>query len=374
MPRTFGIEEEFFLVNPQTATLATVPPGLLEHVQGEDLAGATLVPELLGSQVELVSGICTTASDALESLLMGRRKLQEACAGAGLVPVATGTPPFLPGETEISEGQRYEDIQHFVPGIVREHYINGLHIHVHIPDAESGLQAMNVLRPWLPALTAIGANSPVWNGELSGFESWRMVHYRRWSVIGVPPAFDSMDHYQRLRRIMLNSGALLDAGHIGWAVRLSEHNPTIEVRAADEQLTAGESVAIAMLVRALVDTGLAQGRMAKTVEDRLLDLGLWHASKMGMSGPLFDAGTETRLEPEQVLRQLLDYAGEHLANNGDLDFVQSYFARIASVGNGAQRQRASWARGGGPALVQDAQQEFARRNDAGLPHQPVTGW
>ncbi|RKS22039.1 carboxylate-amine ligase [Arthrobacter sp. AG1021] len=370
MPRTFGIEEEFFLVNPQTATLATVPPGLLGDLQGENLAGATLVPELLRPQVELVSGICTRASDALESLLLGRQKLQEACAGAGLAAVATGTPPFLPGATEVSEGQRYEDIRQFVPGIVREHYINGLHIHVHIPDAPTGLQAMNVLRPWLPALTAIGANSPVWNGELSGFESWRMVHYRRWSVIGVPPAFDSMEHYQRMRRIMLDSGALLDAGHIGWAVRLSERNPTIEVRTADGQLTADESVAIAMLVRALVDTGLAQGGVAKTVEDRLLDLGLWHASKMGLSGPLFDAGTETRLEPEQVLGQLLDYAGEHLADNGDLDFVQNYFARITSVGNGAQRQRASWARGGGTALVHDAQQEFARETISELRSNP----
>ena len=360
MPRTFGIEEEFFLVNPTTSALATAPNGLLADLQDQDLAGATFVPELFSSQVELVSGICTQASDAVDSLLMGRQKLQEACAGAGLAPVATATPPFLPDAAVLSAGQRYKDIHQFVPAIAREHYINGLHIHVHIPDAKTGLQALNALRVWLPGLTAMAANSPVWNGELSGFESWRMVHYRRWSVFGIPPAFDSVEDYQRMRRIMLDSGALPDAGHIGWGVRLSERNPTIEIRAADEQLTAGDSVAIALLIRALVDTGLARGGKAAALEDRLLDLGLWHASKMGLAGPQFDAATGGQLEPGQLLARMLDYSGDQLANNGDLEFVQSYFERLAVRGNGAQRQRASWERGGAEALIQDAQRVFGQ--------------
>lgn len=90
---------------------------------------------------------------------------------------------------------------------------------------------------------------------------------------------------------------MLDAGHIGWAVRLSERHPTLEIRVADTQLTAGISVAIAVLLRAIIDTGLAGDPDPAAVDDSLLDLGLWHASKMGPRGPHYDASTGQGLPP-----------------------------------------------------------------------------
>lgn len=148
-------------------------------------------PELLASQIALVSGICERGDEAFEAILARRQDMNRVCGDYGLLPLAIGPPPVLPRQRVITEGPRYEQIQQFVPGIAREHYLNGLDIHIHGPDVDSGVKAMNLVRRWLPAIAAIGANWPLWDGELTGCESWRMVQYRRWSVAGIPPVFHS---------------------------------------------------------------------------------------------------------------------------------------------------------------------------------------
>ena len=53
---TFGIEEEFFLVHPRSRTLATSVPRSLLHACRRRY-GDAVAPELLHSQIELVSPV-----------------------------------------------------------------------------------------------------------------------------------------------------------------------------------------------------------------------------------------------------------------------------------------------------------------------------
>ena len=63
--------------------------------------------------------------------------------------------------------------------------------------------ALNGLRRWLPVLTALDSNSPFWKGADSGFASRRNIHYRPWSVHGIPPRFaDALDCERRMRLIL----------------------------------------------------------------------------------------------------------------------------------------------------------------------------
>ncbi|MEG0214244.1 MAG: YbdK family carboxylate-amine ligase [Glutamicibacter sp.] len=360
MTRTFGIEEEFFLVDPETAAPVPMADELSAQLLGLELPGTTVHRELLASQLEIVTGICTSAQEAVEALVLRRAAIERICREHQVLPFASGTALGLPSTTEFTKGQRYATIHEFVPGIAREHFINGLHIHVHVPDAAAGVRALNALRGWLPLIAGMGANSPIWNGEPTGFASWRTVHYRRWSAAGIPPAFATAQEYQQRIEDMITSGALLDPGHIGWFARLSVNHPTIEVRAADTQMAAGESVALALLIRAIVDTASATQNPASTAASEVLDLGLWQAAKSGVEGTYFDSEARTSVPAKAMIQRVLDYAGRQLQRNGDEQFVADYLDSLANLGNGATRQLESWNQGGAKQVVADAAKLFAQ--------------
>jgi carboxylate-amine ligase len=360
MTRTFGIEEEFFLVDPETAVPIPMSDELSSQLLGQELDGTTVHRELLASQLEIVTGICTSAGQALTALAARRAAIMRTCQEHGVAAFASGTPLLLPETAHFTAGERYAKIHEFVPGIAREHFINGLHIHVHVPDAEAGVRALNALRGWLPLLTGMTANSPFWNGELTGFESWRAVHYRRWSASGILPAFESAEAYGNHVSAMVASGALLDPGHLGWFARLSVNHPTIEVRAADTQMKASDSVALALLIRAIVDTAAATPHPIELRSSESLDLDLWHSAKEGMDGTYFDPASNTRISAKTMLEAVLDYACKQLHRNGDEEFVVSYLASLANRGGGARRQRESWQQGGAKQVVVDAAGLFTR--------------
>ncbi|GAA1406633.1 putative glutamate--cysteine ligase 2-3 [Glutamicibacter uratoxydans] len=359
MERTFGLEEEYFFVDRESYLPTPIPASLRRELSAMHVLGTSVQTELLECQLEVVTDVFLRRGDALEALVERRQKIDAVCRKVGYLLLAVGTPVMLPTQITVTDSGRYDQIHHFVPGIVREHYINGLHIHLGIPDDLAGIRVMNGLRIWLPKLAAITANSPLWDGQLSGFESWRTVHYRRWSVIGIPPFFANVGDYRTHRHDLLASAALLDSGHIGWAVRLSEHHPTVEVRVADSQMTAGESVAFALLVRAIADTILENHQQVFVPHEELLNLSLWQAAKSGLAGPHFDSLTGRLLDAAEIVSSLLQFAGPKLDFYGDFDFVQTYLTFWQRQGNGAQRQRLSWDNGGAVCVVEESAKRFA---------------
>lgn len=87
---------------------------------------------------------------------------------------------------------------------------------------------------------------------------------------------------------VLASDVVLDAGHISWGARLSTHYPTVEVRVTDAQMSASNTVLIALIVRSLVDTSFdgAPPLLASLAD--VLDLAQWQAAKFGLHGNQFD--------------------------------------------------------------------------------------
>ena len=102
-----------------------------------------------------------------------------------------------------------------------------------MPTREAAIQVSNRLRPWLPLLLALTANSAVYRNTDTGYASWRSVLWARWPSAGPPPQFDSVDEYDAVVRMLRHAGAMLDDGMVYWDVRPSANFPTIEVRVAD---------------------------------------------------------------------------------------------------------------------------------------------
>lgn len=356
--RTFGIEEEFVLLDQETG-MPAAPAGSGMRALRAAATQGDIQDEWLACQIEFATDVCEHRSQALDQIHGFRSKLSHAAATESLLAVSMGALPVIPAESaQITQSARYQQIARYMPAIAAEHYLCGLHIHVGIESRDEGVLVMNALRPWLPVLAGFAANSPFWRASETGFASWRTIQYRRWSVQGIPPVFrDGADYDQRLASI-LDSDAVLDPGHVSWGVRLSKNQPTIEVRMADAQLRAGDSVLLALLVRALVDTTVRQPSRRQRFAPEYLDLAFWQGAKEGLDGPWLNPWTQRSTSARSLLIVLMDHLEPALRRNGDLEPVRQRMHEILTHGNGATRQRAAFADGALSGLIRLAGREL----------------
>jgi carboxylate-amine ligase len=359
---TFGIEEEFVLLDP--ATLAAVPRGLAAVEQLAPYVGE-VVREFYPSQVEYSSPILRTSDDALLALSSFRHALARWAASSGLLVGATGTPLHPESADGVHRDGRYARIARDTQAVSRDHQINGLHVHVAIPDRAAGVRAINAIRPWLPVLLAMSANSPFWAGVDTGFASWRAIHMRRWTTQPIPPHFPSVRAYDRALAGLTGVGATSDARTINWAARLSVRYPTVEVRICDAQLDPQSSTALAVIIRGLV--GNARARRS-ALEFGLWDASLWHAARHGVTATLVDPATGAPAPAMKVIDGLRAVIAPGL-DAADAQIVDEFVDHLAAAGSGAERQRHAHRQGveGLAALLRAALSPAEDRRDAWAP-------
>ncbi|MGW6731461.1 carboxylate-amine ligase [Streptomyces sp. NPDC055013] len=352
---TIGVEEEYLLLDPATAL--PVPQGAEVREAaglGRLAADREVQHELLQAQVEVATPVCDTLDEAGGHLLRLRQAVAEAAEEHGCRLAACGTSPLRRARpVAVTDEARYRAMVTQAPQLVAEQLVNGMHVHVAVPGREEGVQVLNRIRAWLPTLTAMSSNSPLWDGQDTGFASWRTVIFSRWPVSGLPPCFeDAADYNRRVERLQ-DAGLIVDSGQVYWQARLSPRFPTIEVRCSDVQLTADEAVMLAGIIRALVETALreaAAGAPALTLEPELLRAAMWHAARHGLSDTLVGLGGT--LQPASaVLHQLLSHISPALDASGDTRQVTALVRRLLRDGTGADRQRTALADGGIEAVT-----------------------
>ena len=353
---TFGIEEEFLLTDPVTMMPGIRAAEVIAAMTPGDSKSFTSNAEFLACQVESTTPICSSREEALDSLLDFRGRLAAAAAAAGFSVAPTGAAPLADaGPAKVSETARYQQMGEMSGSVGDEQYVNGTHVHVAVPSRDEGVQVLNRLRPWLATLGALSVNSPFWLGRDSRFASWRIIHYRRWTVQGFAPYFLSAADYDTRITRLIATDVVLDAGHIGWIARLSNNFPTVEVRVADAQLEARDSVLLALIIRGLVTTLLAEagsdpeGSAGTLADPEILDAGLWQAARFGLGGNLLDHGSAGGHQGRSAAIQLgvlLNYIRPALEDSGDYPYVRAGVAHVLEAGTGAQRQRDAVRRAG----------------------------
>jgi carboxylate-amine ligase len=226
--------------------------------------------------------------------------------------------------------------------ISQESGLCGCHVHVGVPDRETAVQVSNHLRPWLPLILAMTANSPIYAGVDTGHGSWRSIRFARWPSTGPTPYFDGVEHYDRTVQQLITAGALLDEGMVYWYARPSRLYPTIEVRVSDACPTVDDTVLIAALVRGLVATAIedaAASVPAPPVPESLLSAAHWRAAHDGLDGALVQLPSGSVRPAWDLVAELLAKVGPALARHGDLALVEQGLAVLRQRGTGASRQR-----------------------------------
>ncbi|MGB4779166.1 carboxylate-amine ligase [Microbacterium sp.] len=337
---TFGMEEEFVLLDPRS--LRTVDLGLDAVDELASRCPGLVAREFFPSQIEFATPVCTTSDEALQALLAFRGELAAWAQHAGVIVAAAGT-PFLTAEAVAAWRGRYALIAGDIAGLAPEHQLNGLHVHVGIPDRDAGVRASNFVRPWLPVLLALSANSPFWQGHDTGFASWRAIHSRRWTTHSTPPFFADAAEYDEALERLAGVGATSDAGTINWHARLSRSHPTLEVRVCDAQLEPTSSVALAVIIRALVVMGFARDT-PRPQRYEGWDAAQWHAARHGMTDSLVDPWTGHPVPAVAVADALRELIGAQL-QPGEDRIVDGFLADLCRLGTGAARQRRAHQRG-----------------------------
>ncbi len=186
---TIGVEEEFLLADPATGDPVARNVAVARHAAEH---GVKLQLELTSCQVETTSDVVGSSSELRDQLSRLRRVAAGAAEASGAQLLAVGLPPTVPHEFPITDTPRYRKIAEIFGMIAHEQGICGCHVHVAVPSREAAIRVSNRLRPWLPSLLALTANSAVYRNADTGYASWRRVLWARWASAGPPPRVESV--------------------------------------------------------------------------------------------------------------------------------------------------------------------------------------
>lgn len=374
-----GVEEELMLVDPSTGLpLAVSGAAVAAHRErvgptddgGEFGAASGIGQELFLQQLETGTTPCRTADELEADLVSCRRAAATSAHQAGAALVAVGTPVLPVDHEPVTPKPRYQRIVDEFGEIGRQGSVCGMHVHVDVSDDEEGVRVIDGLRPWLPVLRALSANSPFFHGRDTGYASWRAQVWGRWPTAGPSAPFGDPAGYRAAVEALIATGAALDHGMLYLDARLSRSYPTVEVRVFDSMTAVDDVVLLALLTRALVTT-LAEAPRRPAGDDgwrpELLRAAHWRASRYGVASTLVCPVTGRLEAARAVVESLIRFVDGSLSETGDLDQVTTRFERLLARGTGAARQRAAFERGGLAEVMADLLQRFDASVSTRLP-------
>jgi len=345
--RTIGVEEELLLVDERTGAPVPVADLVLERAWADQLPwdGAEFAGEMQLEMLEVItrphSSLATLGRQVLDNRALAARLAGR--HGALAAPLASSPLPVLP---HLRSSERYDRMVRRFGAVPRHSLTCGLHVHVAVSSDREGVAVLDRIRTWLPTLIALTANSPFHAGEDTGHASFRSVTWSQWPTSGPAERYGSVARYRALTEAIIATDALLDPAMLYFDARLSRNHPTVEVRVADVPLDPTMTVAVAGLVRALVDTAADEwdaGKPAVDTPASIIRLANWRAAVEGLDGQLLDPLTNRPLPAHEVVLMLLEHVRPALTANGDDQFVERAVHHAFINGNGASRQRAAYA-------------------------------
>ncbi|MEA2194028.1 MAG: glutamate---cysteine ligase / carboxylate-amine ligase [Solirubrobacteraceae bacterium] len=336
-PFTIGLEEELFLVDPNDGHLVNTGGEVVERL-GE-LRSGDIKNELHKSQIELITGVCTTPSEAVAELC----ELRRAVLATGAAVAACGThPTAVEGDSHFTEKRRYERI-HEILGDAGATPVCALHIHVGMPDADTAIRVFNGLRRHLPLLEALAANAPYRHGRDTGLASARELTLRSWPRAGVPRAMADIDDFLRSTARLTHVADVPDYTFHWWKLRPHPRLGTVEIRALDTQLSPRHTAALAAAVQSLA-LHEARARPVEGPPAEILDEASFRAAREGVEATLPDEDDRLRPVPELLERMVAHIrpAARELRCEAQLDDLSA----LLDCGGGAGIQRAAFGEGG----------------------------
>ncbi len=348
--RTLGVEEELLLVDERTGIPSAVAPRALADAPdpSESTEGPAVEEEFKQEMLEAQTRPHTSTRDLFDEIVAGRALADRLVRpyGARAVALAMSPMEFVPHPTR---EPRYGTMMERYGATARNVLVCGCHVHVGIDSREEGVGVLDRIRNWLPVILALSANSPFANGEDTGYASYRFAAWHQWQSAGPTEVFGSAAAYEAFERTLVETEVILDHRMIYLDARLPHQQPTIEVRISDVCLDPRDTVVLAAIIRALVDTAADEWRndvAPVAVPAAALRLAEWQAALTGATDRLPHPAHGRGGTAEDAVGALVAHVDRALVTNGDGELVRTGLRRMLDEGGGAGIQRRAFSRRG----------------------------
>ncbi len=333
---TVGCEWELQLLRADDLELADGILALMGHL-GEN---ALIRPEYLQCCVEISTPPCHDAEGIERELVRVLRHTATEARALDLQLAGAGTHPFDKKLGIVTPSPRYLSMATMHAMMPVTPVTFATHVHVACRDGDSAIRAMSRLTPCIPALLALGANSPFWHGLDTQYACYRQRSLASNPTFGLPPYFEAWADYDRMLRAAERSRTISSFRDLHWDIRPHGDIGTLEFRVFDAQIDARRVAQLAALVRALVVTAAAE--TASPFPPRLphwMELeNQFRASRAGLEADLIVSAAGDRKPAGEVLEQLFAIARPTAEQLGDGELFSS-LERTVFTDNGAARQR-----------------------------------
>ena len=338
---TLGVEEEFFLIDPETrGMLADPDPRIFEYCSAN--AGPhKVVPEMLRSQIETNTRVCHSIAEVREALGQTRSLMCAAAASQGAAVIASSTHPFAAWDAQLTTPRkRYEDFEMTYQEAVRRFLIGGMHVHAGFGDADARVRVMTALRRYLPILLALSASSPFNQGNNTGYKSYRLCLMGVLPRTSLPKALYSAAEYEQLLDTYRRMHFISDGSELWWDIRPSQRYPTVELRICDLCTRLDDAMSIVALYACLVRMLFRQyqaGALPDEPPTEIIAENRWLAQRYGVLAFLGNPEDGGRTDIADLVSNLVEELAEDAAAlncEGELRHVLA----IVTNGNGADRQ------------------------------------
>jgi carboxylate-amine ligase len=340
-PLSLGVEEELLLLDADRR-LAPVAEQVIADLDPAFADGVST--EIFATEIELKTGICADAGQALAELSALRAGVRE----AGATLLGSGLHPDDKSAVRLVAKPRYNVVKEDLAGILNATPA-GLHVHVGMPDPETAIRVANAMRLQLPLLEAITANSPFREGFDTGLASARTASLRSYPRFEIPRSFADYEEFVTVADQLIAAAGVADYTFLWWDVRPHPRFGTVEVRGMDVQAGVATNVAIAALIQALAAREIERPT-AVDLPREAIEESYFQAERHGLRARLMvDEATATTAAElgGTVLEEVRPFARE-LGGEGALEEVE----RILGEGNGADEQRRVHDEGGIEGLLE----------------------
>jgi glutamate---cysteine ligase / carboxylate-amine ligase len=356
---TLGIEWELQLIDSGSKLLRQDAREVLAALPGLDISGEhpKIRFEMMQSTVEVITGICSTVSEAKADLAATIAQLQRITAGRGTMLACAGTHPVSDWrDAKMAPIQRYAELVEQLQWLARRIQTFGVHIHVGIRDQSKAIPIVNALAAYLPHFLALTASSPYWGGQDTGLASSRAIVFGGLPTSGPPPLLADWSEFEDYMDTLLRAGTIRSIKEVWWDIRPHPDFGTLEIRMFDGVPTMREVGMAAALSQSLVqlfDSQLDRGYRLPRPAPWVVRDNKWRATRYGLDARVItdDSGSTAPVRDElyELTRELAPVAGR-LGCEAELGVV----SEVLEHGAPYERQRAIVEKGGDLTDVVDA--------------------
>ncbi|MBV8560649.1 MAG: glutamate--cysteine ligase [Acidimicrobiia bacterium] len=375
---SLGIEMELEIVDTDTRELHSGATEILSEAgRGyPDGVHPKAKHELLESTIEIITGICSTVTEARADLEGTLAELQPYLERRDLTFICSGTHPFSDwAKQQISPNPRYERLVEEMQWLARRMQIFGIHVHVGVRSAEKAIAIANTVSTYIPHLLALSASSPYWMGQDTGLASSRSKVFEALPTAGLPYQLSGWSQFEDFMHTLVSAKAISSIREVWWDIRPHPDFGTIEFRICDGLPTMTEVATVAAISQSLVewlDTLYDDGYSLPVPRSWVVRENKWRATRHGIDAEVITDESGTLAPMSDAVDELVDSlapAAARLGCGSELEHARA----VVVNGPSYLRQRDVVASGGTLVDVVDSLIEELRTDRPhvmGTAHRP----